>query len=264
MPARGPGIDPSAWRAHRRSRKAYLSLLTLALLGVLVLLVTACGGGSDDAPEVVISTPDPSTSTATATSTPRPTRTPTPTPTEEGPPTVTNISTLISDYGYPSDATFANLRIPVLGVDARVSSRYVGGDGVMPNPSGPADVIWYDMSGWTGMGGVPGGGGNAIFSGHVDYNATVWYAGVHYRGQGVFSELERLGNGDIIEVDYNGETLRYAVVWTRQLHATAGDWASVWRNGGPDSITLYTCGGDFDPSSRSYADRVVVRAERIG
>ncbi|MDA0302090.1 MAG: class F sortase [Chloroflexi bacterium] len=222
---------------------------------------------------MAVETPEPAAiaATATATATPRPTRTPTatPEPTETATeavaaePTVTSLGALISEYGYPADASFARVRIPVLGVDARVASRYVGGDGVMPNPSGPADIVWYDLSAWSGMGGAPGGGGNAVFSGHVDYNARIGYADVRYRGPGVFRDLGRLSDGDIIEVDYNGGTLRYAVVWVRQLHASADDWAPIWRNSGVDSVTLYTCGGEFDTVARQYSDRVVVRAERI-
>ncbi|MQC16600.1 MAG: class F sortase [Chloroflexi bacterium] len=246
------------------------AMAILALVAALAVMLTACGGDDDPPPEVAVATAEP-TPTATATATPRPTRTPTatPEPTEtateavEGIASVTSLSTFVADYGYPSDATFARLRIPVLGVDAQVASRYVGGDALMPNPSGPAEVVWYDLSAWNNMGGAPGGGGNAIFSGHVDYNATVRYADVHYRGKGVFGELQRLGNGDVIEVDYNGSTIRYAVTWVRQLHATADDWAPIWRQSGTDSVTLYTCGGDFDPASRSYSDRIVVRAERI-
>lgn len=248
-----------------RNRRGRQAPFVLALLAGLTLLLAACGGSEEQPAEIIIETPAP-----TPTATPRPTRTPTPSPTEtatallEGIPSVTSLTRFIADHGYPEDATFARVRIPVLGVDARVASRYVGGDGVMPNPVGPADVIWYDLSAWSGLGGEPGSGGNAIFSGHVDYNANVRYAGVHYRGKGVFGEIQRLSDGDIIEVDYNGETLRYAVAWTRQLHASDGDWAPIWGNGGPDSITLYTCGGEFDTINREYSDRVVVRAVRIG
>lgn len=234
-------------------------------------LVVACSGG-DETPTPTATPTATSTGTVspTATKTSTPTRTPTASATvasEDATPdgtVVNNLHDLISQYGYPADATFARLRIPALGVDAQVSSRYVGSDGVMPNPVGPASVVWYDMSAWGGMGGAPGSGGNAIFSGHVDYAANVGYAGVYYRGQGVFSQIRLLSEGDIIEVDYAGETLRYAVKWRQQLGANGSDWGTIWSNNVPtDSITVYTCGGDFDFTTRSYSDRVVVRAERI-
>jgi sortase (surface protein transpeptidase) len=245
--------------------------LALPAVGLLVALGVACSGGDDPTP-----TPSPTpTASATASASPTATRTPTATAgasatataaSEETPegPVVRNLGDLVSNYGYPADATFARLRIPTLGVDAQVSSRYVGTDGVMTNPEGPAHVVWYDMAAWNSMGGAPGSGGNAIFSGHVDYAANVGYAGVYYRGQGVFSQIRLLSAGDIIEVDYGGETLRYAVEWRQQVGATGGDWGAIWSsNVATDSITIYTCGGEFDFTTRSYADRVVVRAERV-
>ena len=246
-----------------------------AMLVVALVLVGASGGGATPS-DVVVATPPPVV-TETATATPRPARTPRPMATvtataeametEEVPPgvpSVGSVSALVSQYGYPADATFALLRIPSLGVDARVATRHVGQGQNMPNPAGPADVAWYDLSAWNGMGGRPGEGGNAIFSGHVDYNAMVGYAGVYYRGQAVFSRLGQLGNGDIIEIDYNGQTLRYAVVWTEYVPAVGGNWARIWSNNvAVGSVTLYTCGGEFNPVTKSYADRKVVRAERI-
>jgi LPXTG-site transpeptidase (sortase) family protein len=254
--------------AHTSAR-VRLPLTLILALGALGMLLAACGG-DDEPSEVVVATPEPTVeATPTRTPTPTPTAiTPRAEPTEEATETVsavqsvTSLQTFIDEYGYPSDATYARLRIPVLGVDARVASRYVGGDGRMATPAGPAAVAWYDLSAWPGLGGSPGSG-NAIFSGHVDYNETIRYAGVHFRGRAVFYDLRRLSPGDLIEVDYNGQTLRYAVSWTRQVHATQGDWASVWRDNGNDVITLYTCDGEFDYSTRQYSDRLVVRAERV-
>lgn len=239
-----------------------LLLPALAILAAVALV--ACGG--DERPPAEAATPTEATSTpAPPTGTPRATSTPRPSQTAsaEAIDAISGLNDFIEGYGYPADATFAELRIPKLGVDAQVASRYVGGDGVMPNPEGPAEVVWYDMSLWPGMGGVPGGGGNAVFSGHVDYDYAVGYAGVHYRGQGVFSQLEKLVEGDIIEVEYGGETLRYAVTSMLQLNANGGDWGAVWAHGDGDMVTLYTCGGEFDYNSREYSDRVVVHARRI-
>jgi len=176
------------------------------------------------------------------------------------------LSDFVDEFGYPPDGSFARLRIPRLSVDAAVAPRLVDATGVMPLPGGPADVVWYDLSTWTGMGGAPGEGRNAIFAGHVDYAAYVPYAEANYRGGGVFEALAGLTPGDIIEVEYQGETLRYAVVWNQQLSASpeVTDWGAVWSDRvSSDSVTLYTCGGDFDPLTQTYNDRTVVRAERL-
>lgn len=177
-----------------------------------------------------------------------------------------DLSDFVDEFGYPSDATFARLRIPMLGVDAAVAPRSVDETGVMPLPAGPADVVWYDLSTWAGMGGVPGEGRNAIFAGHVDYAAYVPYAEADYRGGGVFEALDHLSPGDIVEIEYQGDTFRYAVVWNQQLSASPDvtDWGAVWSDRvSIDSVTLYTCGGDFDPLTQTYNDRTVVRAERL-
>jgi len=232
---------------------------------LLVLTVSAC----NDEPSVIVRPADASTPTPTATSTSTPTptasATPTATPTETPIPgtAVTSVKELVDKYGWPAGSDFARIRIPTIGVDAQVGTRVVGRDAIMQNPAGPADVVWYDLSQWDGLGGAPGAGRNAIFSGHVDYAANVPYADVAYRGQGVFSQLRLLSQGDIIEIDYKGETLKYKVVSREQLGLTA-DWAGIWSSKvATDTITLYTCGGAFDFRTAEYADRVVVRAERI-
>lgn len=183
-------------------------------------------------------------------------------PTQSAETVLTTVEELVADYGEPPAATFARLRIPLLGVDAPVGASMVQGQMVAPN--NPVEVFWYDMSSYPGMGGIPGAGGNAIFSAHVDFAAQVPYAGVRYRGLGVFGHLKLLSPGDVIEVDYDGQALRYQVTWSKQVDAVTGDWAAIWSDDvAGDSITLYTCAGNFDRASFSYDERVVIRAERL-
>lgn len=178
--------------------------------------------------------------------------------------TYTNLAALTAAYGEPPLATYGRLRIAAIGVDAPIGAHSSGPDSVMEMPYGPGDVAWYDLRDYPGLGGAPGAGGNAIFAGHVNYSARVPYAGVRYRGNGVFADLASLEPGDIIEVTRQGETYRYAVTWKRSLNAETADWASVWSANVPiDAITLYTCGGTWDAAAVSYSDRVVVRAERV-
>jgi sortase (surface protein transpeptidase) len=179
--------------------------------------------------------------------------------------TIYSLSALAARAGDDPRATYARIRIPSLGVDAPVSSHRVEADAsAMPNPYGPADAGWYDFE-ETYFGGAPGAGRNAVFSGHVNYNANVGYAGVRYAGPGVFAEINRLRPGDIIEVERNGKTYRYAVSWQRIVDDQASTaWTSVVAGGTSiDSITLFTCDGTFDPATRSYSHRTVVRAERL-
>ena len=269
----------SAWWSRQTALVRAGSLAGAGVgLGLLVVGLVVLAGALLDSPPALAGAPDggaatPSAtstaaSTGTATATPRATRTPTPTPTPAPTPTeeppVRSIQELTAEFGEPPGATFGRFRIPALGVDAPIGVRSVGTDGTMPTPTGPADVVWYDFNGWDGYGGAPGSGGNAVFSGHVDYAAYVAYAGVNFRGRGVFFDLRNLSPGDVIEVVVNGQTLTYQVAWREQVSANEGDWASLMSaNVGGDSITLITCGGDFNFASREYSDRTVVRATRI-
>lgn len=249
----------SRWRAAE-TRRAAVRRTSTALLAMLTLVGVACGG----APGVVVRAATTTSTDSSTTVTPVPATAPAPPAAIPGQ-TITTVKELVAKFGWPPGTDFARIRIPVVGVDAQVGARMVGADGVMDTPHGPADVAWYDMSLWGGMGGAPGKGRNAIFSGHVDYDYNVPYAKVPYRGDGVFSEIRLLSQGDLIDIDYGGQTLRYQVVWRKQLSASSGtDWASIWSSDvAKDSITLFTCGGAFDPTAREYADRVVVRAERV-
>ncbi len=250
-----------AQAASTRSRWIAGGAAVVVLIAVVALLTR----GGAPVEEVVVRPTGTATATASASATAAPTETGTPFPTGQPSQVITNVKDLVTKFGYPPNTNYATLRIPRIGVDAKVGAHTVGRDGLMAAPTGPADVVWYDMGLWDGLGGVPGGGQNAVFSGHVDYADPVRYANVTYRGQAVFSQLHLLAQGDIIEVDYRGQTLRYKVEWRRQVTSEGPtDWSSIWSsNTGADSITLYTCGGDFNFQTREYADRVIVRANRI-
>jgi LPXTG-site transpeptidase (sortase) family protein len=175
---------------------------------------------------------------------------------------VNSIEELHEVYGEPPDATLGRMRIPALGVDAPLGVRYVATDGVMLNPSGPGDVAYYDFSGWEGLGGYPTTGGNAVFAGHVDQAEHLDYAGVDYVGPGVFIALSQLSGGELIEIDLGNGPATYIVEWIREVRV-ADDWLSILSaNVEVDSITLITCGGDFNTAEAAYTHRTVVRAVR--
>ena len=174
-----------------------------------------------------------------------------------------SVEAFTKKYGDPPDATYARLRIPSISVNAPVSYRAVTGS-VMPEPNGPTDVAYYDLAKFPGLGGVPGAGGNAVFGGHVDLRREVAYAGgVEYQGPAVFWSLDKLRKGDVIELDYKGKTYRYQVTSASELNAQNSDWGKIWSsNVKSDTITLFTCGGTFNPETHEYSTRLIVRAER--
>jgi sortase (surface protein transpeptidase) len=178
-------------------------------------------------------------------------------------PTIKDLNELRATYGDPADATYGRMRIPAIGVDAPIGVRVVGADGAMPDPTGPSDVVWYDFQNMPGFGGVPGAGHNAVFAAHVDRAAYLDYAGVNYIGAGIFYSLSDLDPGDLIELDIGGNTLYYIVAWRQNVSASDTQWADYLTSDvGIDSITLITCGGQFDAETHGYTKRTLVRATR--
>jgi hypothetical protein len=154
-------------------------------------------------------------------------------------------------------APTANMRmvIPRIGVDAPINVRIMGADGQMGIPNGKDDVIWYDFQNFPGMGGFPGTpGSNVMFSGHVDY---------HPNFEAVFWNLHLLGPGDEIDVVLlDGSTLRYAVDWGTWISPDDNFSVYAMKNGF-DMLTIVTCIGTFDSTTRHYSNRYVVRASLI-
>jgi sortase (surface protein transpeptidase) len=163
----------------------------------------------------------------------------------------------------PVAANDGRLRIPAIGVDAPLGVRTVAADGTMPMPLGPVDVSWYDFGLHPGMGGVPVISGNTIISGHVDYAANVPYAGVRYNGPAVFYDLGRIQTGARIEIARAGTTVGYRVTSVEVLPAALADWITTFASTPFETLTLFTCTGEFNPLTVEYSERVVVKAVRI-
>jgi LPXTG-site transpeptidase (sortase) family protein len=152
------------------------------------------------------------------------------------------------------------LLIPSIGVDAPLTMRVVtadaSGSASMGNPDGPEDVVWYDFSAFPGLGGRPGVGGNTVLSGHVDY---------HNYGPAVFWELRNLEVGAEITVHLrDGTDYKYTVQWNKTVEPGSTTWSDIVASTSQESLTMITCAGTFDSSSRSYDQRRVVWATRTG
>ena len=174
---------------------------------------------------------------------------------------------LLAERGTPQGVSGTNPFAPVpggegdrliisnIGVDAPMTMRVVGSDGVMQNPEGPKDVAWYDFSAISGLGGRPGVGGNTVFSGHVDY---------HDYGPAVFWDLRKLDPGAEIVIHLrDGSEYKYSVQWNRVIDPASISWNDVVAATPQESVTMITCAGDFDASTRSYDQRRIVWAVRV-
>ena len=152
------------------------------------------------------------------------------------------------------------LLIPSISVDAPLTMRVVtqdaNGAATMANPDGPEDVVWYDFSAFSGLGGRPGVGGNTVLSGHVDY---------HNYGPAVFWDLGKLEVGAEIVIHLrDGTEYKYTVQWNKTVEPSSTTWSDIVASTPQESLTMITCAGTFDSSTRSYDQRRVVWALRTG
>jgi hypothetical protein len=151
----------------------------------------------------------------------------------------------------PDGFSPVELVVDRIGLDAPVEVGSIV-DGVMQDPSGPWVVSWYAPLGKVGE------GGNVVMAGHVDYWDT---------GPAIFQGVPSLVPGDVINVvGDNGETYQYQVEWA-QLFDVASQLTpeviqkDIVGDTGQESLTLITCGGEFNGSE--YLQRFVVRANKI-
>jgi sortase (surface protein transpeptidase) len=144
------------------------------------------------------------------------------------------------------------LQVDSVGVDAPIELGNVT-DGVMQDPSGPWVVSWYEPLGKVGE------GGNVVMAGHVDY----WNV-----GPAVFWDVRDLPEGDVIRVvGEDGKNYEYAVQWTQSYMADQLTpeviQGEIVGDTGEETLTLITCGGEFNPDTGEYNQRWVVRANLI-
>ena len=145
------------------------------------------------------------------------------------------------------------IQVDGVGIDAPIETGAIL-DGAMQDPSGPWVVAWYDQLGKVGE------GGNVVMAGHVDYYTV---------GPAVFWEVPTLPAGQVIRViGEDGNAYEYTVEWT-QMYDVATELtpeviqSEIIGDTGQESLTLITCGGEFNPATGEYLQRWVVRAYRI-
>ena len=222
-------------RPHRRS--SVRAVRVVLALAVSAVLVTGCGGGSDDSSE---RTEGP-TSTAAPTTGPAPT-------TEA--PAGSTVGTVPATLGEPVPDRIrpAQLRVPSIGVDTEVV-------GVGVDPAGDMEVPPADVAGWYRFGPTPGEDGSSVLAAHVDYDGK----------PGAFFRLRELKAGDEVEVTMSDGTVKaYAVTEVEKVPKDQLVAGGVFERSGTSRVTLITCGGEFDPGQRSYRDNVVAVAEPVG
>jgi hypothetical protein len=141
------------------------------------------------------------------------------------------------------------LRVAGLGIDVPVVEIGVEGPGALAVPD---DI---GVAGWYRYGPVPGADGSAVVTAHVDSRT---------QGVGPFAALRRAAPGTpVVVASADGSERRFEVVGRRSYPKTTLPVAELFTRTGPPVLTLITCGGAFDPATRSYEENVVVYATPV-
>ena len=128
-------------------------------------------------------------------------------------------------------------------------------DGAMQDPTGPFVVAWYPTLGDLGR------NGNVVVAGHVDYynvGPAVFY-GFKEPGAEVGDQITMIGEDGsrhVYEVQrsttYDNGSLTEEIINNEVTGATR-----------LPTLTIITCGGEFDAISGEYLSRIVVRCSRV-
>lgn len=153
--------------------------------------------------------------------------------------------------------------ISAIGVDAPLTYRKVGSDGIMPNPESPDDIAIYDFREWR-RGGYPGEGGRIVLAGHVDSGREPCDNGrIPPPCEAVLWDLNNLDLGDEITITIDGISHVYSVRSNEPVDAIYGAWSEIISSTRQESLVVITCGGDFNRETNEYAHRQVVVAVKI-
>lgn len=143
--------------------------------------------------------------------------------------------------------TNGTVRLLALGVEAPIVRVGVNTAGDMVVPRTARDVAWL------GQGAFPGPAHNAVLAGHIKWSGV----------PGAFNRLGELGPGEHIVVQFGDRRLTYEVIWNCAFDRSTEFVEQIMGYTHEPSLTLITCGGEFDSAARTHNKRVVVRAELV-
>lgn len=138
--------------------------------------------------------------------------------------------------------------VPSIGAELPVVATGVRQDGAMEIPDDPRTAGWYRF------GPDPRtGAGAMVVSAHIDSRELV----------GPLARLGEVSPGDEVIVALADEEVRYVIERVDSYPKRVIDLDAVFDRDGAPRLHLVTCGGDWDPGTRSYEDNVVAVAVRV-
>lgn len=137
------------------------------------------------------------------------------------------------------------LLIPKLGVDAHVDYMGLTPTGDMESPSSAQSVGWYKYSS------RPGNVGSAVIAGHLGL-----------KERSVFMDLDELQIGDELRVvDDQNRSVSFVINQIR-IYGKDEKPDEVFKTSDTSHLNLITCSGDWIASEKTYAERLVVFADK--
>lgn len=135
-----------------------------------------------------------------------------------------------------------------LGVDMPVEPVGVQDTGEMEIPERPS------IAGWYRFGKAPADPeGTTVIAAHVDDREF---------GIGPLARLREAREGDVVEVtDADGTVTEYVTESVTYIPRAELPVDQLFTRGGPRTLAIITCGGDFDQQTRTYSDNVVLIAK---
>ena len=142
------------------------------------------------------------------------------------------------------------LKIPKLGVNARVLQVGLTASGAIGTPNNVYDTAWYLGSA------EPGQTGATVIDGHVSSWTT----------KGIFYNLKKLVPGDSIQiVRGDGTVFNYQVVRTQAYNVKSVNMHAAITpvTSGKSGLNLITCTGDVLKGGGGYSQRLIVFAQQV-
>lgn len=135
-----------------------------------------------------------------------------------------------------------------LKIDAPVLPLGMTREGAMDSPEDPATLGWFDM------GPRPGELGTAVIDGHFGLKGSKAAA---------FDHLGELHVGDMITVTDSQGAFDIFKVREMRLYASTALAPEVFHSQEGSHLNLITCAGTWNPSLKSYSQRLVVFTDLV-
>jgi LPXTG-site transpeptidase (sortase) family protein len=154
---------------------------------------------------------------------------------------------LVEPFATPLRPT--HVQSDAIGLDAEITVREIV-NGEMQTPADETEVTWYKETGSPGVRGT-----NVVLAGHLNWYNTPY---------AVFHNIDELKEGDLIVVTgEDGFEYTYQVRWVKLFDDANADMEALVGPTEKSSLTLITCGGEWDADAGQYGKRTVVRAQIV-